>query len=386
MSRLRVGITGAGGQIGSLLIERLSAHSALEVIAICRNTVSAGMLDPLGCSVRIGSIAEPDSANKLLGDCNAVVHCALAVGLPKQARLMNKTMIRCFSHVRAIKTIIYLSSVAVYGSCIDQSVNTYARPRPDTLYGKDKLLCERQILAVFPKTERRCFVLRLGHVYGANQAMSKNILAWARNNHFRLPFNGQLLSNAIHSEMLCNAVFVLLSNLLESGVYNLTDQPHQTWRQVFDLHTEAVGLAAVQGMSAEMSGKIKEQYIKIKERSQIVRIIEEGVSWIRSLPSQMVGECPSLREFAYSELAHMPLSCERWMKAKYRNMSVKRDIQGVVSGDYWTEPEPWLLSDAMPGPYLDFPSASDWQVFPERMEKLARWFESWAYPKGAWIT
>jgi nucleoside-diphosphate-sugar epimerase len=388
MSRLKVAITGAGGQIGSFLTERLSAqHPELEVVAICRNTVSAGLLDITGCSVRVGSITEPDSAFRLLEDCDAIIHCALAVGLPRESRLSNEAMIQSISRPPKVKTIVYLSSVAVYGSCINSTINTYTRPVPDTSYGKDKLSGEQQVLAVFAKAERRYFVLRLGHVYGPQQTISRTILTWVQDEYFRLPFDGHLMSNAIHIDSLGDAIICLLSNTQASGIYNLTDQPHQTWRQIFDWHTNAVGLPAMRGMSMEESEKIKAQCLKRKWRPLPFRFIGEGARWMRSVPSQLVYACPSLRELAYSVLVRTPVSWEQRLKTIYRRMSVEREVQASVSSESCIEPELWLLSDPMPGPYLEFAPASNWNSSDqmERKKRLARWFNKWAYPTGAWI-
>lgn len=383
MSRLRVAITGAGGQIGSFLTGRLSAqHPEFEVVAICRNSVSAGLLDNTGCSVRVGSITEPASALRLLEDCDAVIHCALAVGLPRESRLSNEAMIRSISRLPKVKTIIFLSSVAVYSSCIDRSINTYTRPCPDTSYGKGKLSCEQQVLAYCSKAERRYFVLRLGHVYGPQQTMSRIILTWAQDEYFRLPFDGHLMSNAIDIDSLGDAVIYLLSNSQASGIYNLVAQPHQTWRQIFDWHTNTAGLPAVRGISMEESEKIKAQYLKKMGESLPFRLIREGARWMRSIPSQLVYACPSLRELAYSVLVRTPVSWERRVKTIYRRISVEQDAQPAVSSEPCIEPEPWLLSDPMPGPYLELPSTSTGDSFHriEMREKLSRWFNNWAYP------
>jgi hypothetical protein len=218
--------------------------------------------------------------------------------------------------------------------------------------------------------------------------MSKNFLTWAQNEDFCLPFDGNLLSNAIHIEQLGDAVIDILSGYQGSGIYNLVDHTHHTWREVFDWHTEAVGLPAVPGMSIEKSQSIKTQYLEQKRKTIPLRLAGEVVRWMRSAPSQLVFACPSIRELTYGVLLRMPVAWERQVKTIYRRIAVDRDIQSGFLSDLSVSPEPWLLSDPMPGPYFVLSRASSkWNLSQEieHKERLARWFNKWANPNGAWV-
>ena len=81
MGRIKVAVTGAAGQVGSVLVSRMRQIPDIDPVAICRNIISGGVVHSSapGCDIRIGSFSKADSAQKILGDCEASVYCALAL-------------------------------------------------------------------------------------------------------------------------------------------------------------------------------------------------------------------------------------------------------------------------------------------------------------------
>ena len=138
---MRVAIT-AGGQVGSQLVAGLAAHKpAIEVVAVCRNAFSAKRLSGAGCEVRIGSLLDQESARKVLEGCDTVVQSALSWDNLARRDSVNLRMIRVIADA-GVKRLVLLSTVAVYSSCIESGINTHADPRPDSEYGRDKVICE----------------------------------------------------------------------------------------------------------------------------------------------------------------------------------------------------------------------------------------------------
>src|SRR5256885_9685384 len=130
----KVAIIGAAGQIGTALISRLEHDKKLTPIGICRNKVSAELLRAFECEVRIGDVADPDQTHGLIGDCETVINCAFAPGLPRQSKNANDAIIRRVSAVLSGsdgKWFVHLSSVVVYG-LLPNAKSTYERPIPDS--------------------------------------------------------------------------------------------------------------------------------------------------------------------------------------------------------------------------------------------------------------
>lgn len=385
---MRVAITGAGGQIGSFLAFSLAQRDqALDVVAVCRNVVAAGLLESAPCSVRVGSLTEPGSAQLLLGDCDAVVHCAYAAGLPGHAWAVNKAMLTRLFAIPRINRVIYLSSVAVYGKCIVNEVGSFEKPHADTGYGRAKWRSELLAIRLARRTRRRLIVWRLGHVYGSSQAMSQFIVTKARTTQFSLPFDGAMPSNAIHIHRLTNAVKVSLATE-SAGAWNVTDQPQQTWRQLFDWHTETLGLPRVPAMPDTLSREAKRRYLARGNGLVPWHALRRAVTVAQATGRTAVARSlPRLREFGYRMLERLPSTLESKAGAVYWSALAREAIVAATPASGVDQVEPWLLSDAMPGPYLAIGGDVDaWEAgeVSQRAE-LMHWFARLNSPQGAWL-
>lgn len=379
---MRVAVTGASGQVGSWVVELLNAgFQPAEVVAVCRNAFNAGLIGHARCKFRVGSILDPASARQTLSGCEAVAHCARAGGLPRESLRQNLAMIRAIAAVPEVRRFIYLSSVAAYGDCIDRRADRFDDPRPGKFYGREKLLCEREVARAFAGHGRQWFVLRLGHVYGPGQWLSKSVALWALSDEFRLPFAGANLSNAIRVDRVADAVAALLESRVPPGVYNLADDPHLSWRQLFDWHAQVLRLPEVRSLEPEESARLRAAVLSGK-RSMLRRALRESTGWLRRLPAGYLAACPSLQELTYNLLAKLPAAWgERARNAQWRALAAaSRPEGGHVNAAALPS---YLFSDPMPGPYLKLLGS-------EREETMRRlllnWYLAWSRPDGAWLT
>lgn len=379
MDKIKIAVTGAAGHVGSVLVRRMLEFPHIDAVAICRNEMSAGLIHSVapGCNIRIGSITDSESSQELLGDCDVIVNCAIAIvsGDPKRSLLLNKTMIDNFSRLGKLKSLIHLSSISVYGICIENGKHpksTFDRPRPIDNYGRSKLYIEEYAKRMCLSKQLTYYMLRLGNVVGAGTDRSRMIIELARNPYVYLPFNGELASNTIHVEDLAAMIIALLSNTLPSGIYNVANE--QTWRQIFDWHTQAIGLPLVKGMSKEHS-----EHLRNNCRSPSVR--GDISSWFHSLPLFSLIRYPGIFEFAYRLVGIAPESITNRLATIYKRKAVGRQIataskydNEIVSLEYFY--------DAMPGTYLRIPSEVrlDYPSPEELSNDLKRWYERFSKP------
>lgn len=350
MSKIKVAITGAGGQVGSVLAKRLCESADFGVIALCRNRMSAGLIHSVApkCDVRIGSITDVASAQDLMGDCSTIINCAIAMvsGNPRMSRSINRAMVDNFSKLRNLRSLIHMSSVSVYGDCIDNSKfprSTFERPRTNSDYGRSKLNVEEYVKRMCEARKVDYHILRLGHVIGPRMDRSKLILELAGNPKFYLPFDGELPSNTIHVEVLAELIIAILLNSQLSGIHNAADK-NRSWRQVFDWHTGSVGLPPVREMTRSRSEMLRNYY---SSRS----VVRDVGSWLRSLPVLGLVRYPAVFEFSYRLLAILPPSVTRRLATFYKRKEVGRQIASAESLKEIV-PGPEYFSDGMPGDYL----------------------------------
>lgn len=234
-----IAILGANGQVGRQLTRDLQQFPELRPIAVCRNEFSAGALRLAGCEVRVGSVLE--EGPELVGDCDAIVNCALPGGLPDQIRALDRALERALAECSRQRQLVHLSSVAVY--------NPFRRGQPwrraGTSYGRRKFRTEKALTARC----RKLTILRLGHVYGPGQWMSRFVTDVAQTPGASLPFGGAQPSYAVHSQNLAAAVRHMLANPMP-GVHDVYDYPMRSWQQLFAWHAQVLDLPSTPAMGA----------------------------------------------------------------------------------------------------------------------------------------
>jgi nucleoside-diphosphate-sugar epimerase len=345
--------------------------------------MSAGIIHSVapGCDIRIGSITMKDDSQKLLSDCDRIIHCALAMvsGKPKRSRRLNKAMIDNFSDLEGLRQFIHLSSIAVYPEGINRlkfPKSTFERPRPDNEYGRSKLLIEQYVQRMCKSKRLDYYILRLGHVIGARMDRSREILELAQTPQFRLPFNGDLPSNTVHVEHLASLIIELLSKPLSGGTYNVADE-NRTWRQVFDWHSKSVTLPPVQGMTKEIS--IRHQSL-CRSKSMLMDIVR----WVRALPFFGLINYPAVFENAYKLLTILPESISIKLSTAYKRLDVGRQISAAIDQfDAMPLLSPVYFLDAMPGQYLKLPvdTHTNDPALDDLAIQLRRWHRRFAAPR-----
>ena len=382
---MRIAITGAGGQVGSQLAAALAAwEPAVEVIAVCRNAFSAKRLSAARCEVRIGSLLDPESARKVLEGCDTVIQSALSWENLGRRDSVNLRMIRAIADA-GVRRLVLLSTVAVYSSCIQSGINTYTDPCPDSDYGRDKVICEREVTRLYSETGRLGFVLRLGHVYGPRLLWSRRILAMARNHRFKLPFDGGLSSNAVQIDRVSAAVAALLESDLAGGVFNLTDEPNRAWREVFDWHTRACGLSAVAGLDETESRELRAHYIGLK-RMGLAHASGEIARALVGAAGQMTTASQLFKEAGRAVLSWMPARAEQLLRSRHLASIVRRELDVAAGPELWEPSLAILFSDPAPGPGLPAPPQTPVAALAAQdpLEKLSRWYAQWSSPEAFW--
>jgi nucleoside-diphosphate-sugar epimerase len=375
---MKIAVTGAGGQVGSTLVRQMLRLHPAEPVAIFRNAVAAAPFQAMGCEVRVGSITEAQSCSKLLAGCQAVVNCALAAGAFRESRSKNRAMLRNFTLSDDIEYVVHLSSVAVYGDAlIDSKFNTFDRPVPRQNYGRDKLAIEKYAAKLFRARGLEYAILRIGHVYGANMALSRQILYLAADTRFSLPFGGTQPSNGVHVTHLANSIIDLVLHPKPSGVYNVTDHPHRTLRELFDWHTGAAALPAVPAMDDRLSRTLRAAHMKNHRRRLPGALLRDIRGCKHSLDFGGLMNSPSMKELACRILSIMPIQFENFVRRKHEQRAARSSIASLVSDAYRLPV--WLFSDGMPGSYLQLSSKSMPMDYQKAALQLADWHKMYSH-------
>jgi nucleoside-diphosphate-sugar epimerase len=375
MSRLRVAVTGAGGRVGSALVAKLAAHGEFDVVAVVRNALTARLFGSVDADIRIGSVTDPVSSREVLAGCDAVVNCALAKGWPATARRQNNAIVRNIADVPGVRRVVHFSTVAVYGMCVDPRVSTFERPRPDSSYGADKLCLERLATRLFSARGIRHYIVRLGHVYGPSQWVSRDVLERVRDPSFALPFGGDNPSNAVSIEAVVAAVRNLLSGDLPSGIRNLVDSPQSSWRTLYDLHAGLLERPPAGSMSEAESQALRERcYAAAKEP---LRTIARGVlSAFGSVNLVALAQIEAFRHIVHGPLILLPGPVGAAINRAY----VRRKVRGALRQALPSRalPPGLMCAPAIPGPC--FPTLDSSKATAAMADELRTWLRGlWSY-------
>jgi len=372
---MKVGVTGASGQVGSTLVHRLY-HEGVNVVAAVRNTLGAALIDAStpGCDVRVGSLTRETGRAHLLDDCAVIINCALASsdGNPRQAYTRNRELVDGLLEAGSLRWFLHFSTVAVYGELIREYRDGPRGPSPNSEYGRSKLYVEQYAARRARARGLRCSVLRLGHVYGAGIARSREIIELARNPRFGLPYGGRFHANAIHIDRVASAMLALLGTDGSGAVYYSLAEPRSTWREVFDWHTESLGLPPVAAMSNAASDEERDVYAR--------RSLPRDVSgWLRALPIKQLVRTPAMLDLALRIMVRTPTAVTRRVTDVHRRLAVRKQV-ALAMGERSEVLSPVYYSAGMPGPFLgipDDPPSAD----AARRQELYEWYQRWSTPK-----
>lgn len=337
-------VLGANGQIGSALCRHLASLPDIRCVAVVRNRVAAAAVRAIAgvdVELRVGSVADPERARALVGDCAAVVNCAYASG--GGVRANRRANLSLFDGVRRAAPdalFVHLSTVAVYcPGRIDPG-----RPRPGSSYGREKLRHERYLRSHLPAD--RLLVVRLGHVYGADTPISRFILDCLRDPRFRLPVGEAAASNAVALERVVASLAAACLQGGPCGLHHLVDQPNTTWRSLFDTHAVAFGLPGArpgEGIAPPPGGA-----------GLIPALLAALRDTMRPPDPRMLAGSLAVRMAVDTVLGLAPAATERLLRRWYRRRTVRAQLAGGAPSMAGGMPD-WLYFGPVSGPVLTDP-------------------------------
>jgi hypothetical protein len=232
-----------------------------------------------------------------------------------------------------------------------------------------------QLLRRLEKKHRmRCTILRLGHVYGSELRWSEAFFDLIKNEGFRLPFDGEIPSNAVWIRNLIAGIREVLINEPVQDTFNLTDTPQMTWRGIFDLHSQACGYPAVKPLNELES---KRRYLEAKKRGQTgiaARLVLETLAWAKHLPASYIASVPAFKAMSQSAVVRVGSEkLDAWLWAiNWRLFSP------VIEVNSSPPILPILLSEPVPGPCLSYQSHPP----AECLVALQRWHTAISTPQA----
>jgi UDP-glucose 4-epimerase len=240
-------VTGAGGAIGSGLVERL-LEQGYAVRALVRESAPSGLMAE-GVEIIRGDITDCRLVPQAVEGADAVFHLAAklhinnpALALKEEYVRVNIEGTRCLAAAASaagVKRLIFFSTINVYGSSRPGQLFDEAAPlNPDSWYAETKIEGERIVREELPST-----VLRVAAVYGPRMKGNYPRLVEAvRRKRLTFIGDGSNRRTLVHERDVCDAAIKAAESDASIGqTFNVTDGRVHTMREIIAAIAAALG-------------------------------------------------------------------------------------------------------------------------------------------------
>jgi 2-alkyl-3-oxoalkanoate reductase len=257
MNKLQVAVTGAAGLVGSHLVEFL-AKQGYPVVAVCRTRPTepfAKAWAQMGVRVVEANVTDQKSMTTALSGADIVVHAAAIVDPFGSRDLIFKTNVEGTQNTIAaalanqVKQFILISSLSVITGRKDQFETREDAPYQPCgeAYADSKIAAEEAVRVAIKKEGLPATILRPGFIYGPREkAWLPRLINSIATGKAVLVDGGNRETNVIYVENLNRAVGACIGQPAALGqIYNLTDGPGITKKQLFDAISNRLNLPPV---------------------------------------------------------------------------------------------------------------------------------------------
>lgn len=178
-------VTGAGGFIGSHLVEKLVDLGARVTAFVRYNSRNdAGVLRLIGekqqqLQVVAGDIRDLETVRSLVNDAEVIFHLAALVGIPYsylhtgevvEVNTMGSFNVLTAAKDRGVKKVVMTSTSEVYGSAIYTPINEAHPKQPQSPYSASKIAADAIALSFYNAFDLPVAIVRPFNTYGPRQS------------------------------------------------------------------------------------------------------------------------------------------------------------------------------------------------------------------------
>lgn len=247
----RIAIVGAGGFVGTRLIERWHLTGFADVVPIVRRPANLARLARFPLESRFADATDAAALARAFSGCDTVVHAM--VGDPHAIVAAADALARAAAAAR-ISRVIYLSSAMVHGPAPAQDYNEDAAlaTHQPFAYGRAKITAEQRLTAAaLPALIR----LRPGIVYGPRSRWISEPAEQLARGLLPCVDAGAGLCPAIYVDNLITAIETAVqATNVRDGAFLVRDTETVTWREFYATLARALGHSPdliVDGLAAE---------------------------------------------------------------------------------------------------------------------------------------
>lgn len=244
---MQIFITGGSGFLGQQLLRTLTPHH--KVYALARRNSSRRAVELLGAHPIDGSLTALSHLHEILRQCDIVIHAAAPVETWGPWSLFQDNIVDATHELHkaadhaGVKRFIYISSEAVlqdYKDLLDIDESEPYPDSPNSYYGKAKMLAEQML--VNSEASMHTIILRPTCIWGDGAKLNNDIKQKIDQGQFSWIDQGRAAFEMVHVENVAHAVLLALDKGEHKGIYFITDDAPESFREFIEPVLRALGI------------------------------------------------------------------------------------------------------------------------------------------------
>lgn len=240
MTKLRVAITGAAGNLGGLLAQGMKDGANHLNLLIHNKNVANNLIGQNNISVFKTNLAKPETLKEALTDVDVIVHFAGVLFKANPEKFLPETNTNYFKNLldaaveQKVKRLILISFPHVEGECTPNNpAKGSLDGKPESWHARTRLEEEKLLFAYSEKYGFEPVSLRVGMVYGEGILMI-DVGQWFAKHHllgvWKKPTQIHLISK---TDFVCATIAAIEKENIK-GIYHIGDDGVQTLQDFLD--------------------------------------------------------------------------------------------------------------------------------------------------------
>jgi nucleoside-diphosphate-sugar epimerase len=241
----RVALLGAGGFIGSRVVEMFHLRGLGNVRPVVRSVGALARLSRFDLECRVADALDRRSLRAAFADCGYVIH-AIA-GDPATIRDSVAPVYRAAAEA-GVRRIVYLSSASVHGQAPPPGTDEESpvMARQPIAYNNAKVWAERRLLQLREKGPVEVVILRPGIVTGPRSVWQARFARELLDGTACWLEDGRGICNSLYVDNLVHAIHLALDAAgVDGRAFLLGDEETVTWADLYRPIAQALGFATL---------------------------------------------------------------------------------------------------------------------------------------------
>ena len=259
MSSPRIAVIGAGGFIGSRVVESFHLRGWAEIRPVVRRLSAMARSSRFNLESRIADARDKRALRAALSGCEYLIHAA--GGDDATIVGMVGPVFRAAQDA-GVRRIVYLSSASVHGQSPQPGADENSRlPANQPIsYNNAKVRAERRFLYLRAKGNVEIVLLRPGIVYGPRSSWIGSFADELLTGRAFVVHGARGICNSIYVDNLVHAIrLALTADRVDGHAFLVGDRETVTWRDLYEPIVEAMGMSfeeipSVNGSRSDASG------------------------------------------------------------------------------------------------------------------------------------